>query len=117
MSELLEVSRSGYYDWRTRAASPPGPRARRREELSAAVLAAHADSDGVNGAPRITADLRAAGHLVNRKTVASIMADLQIQGVSPRPWGGTPPPPPQSPPPPHQVNPHEDPRPCRVKAA
>ena len=86
MSELLEVSRSGYYDWRTRAASPPGPRAQRREELSAAVLAAHADSEGVNGAPRITADLRAAGHLVNRKTVASIMADLQIQGVSPRPW-------------------------------
>jgi putative transposase len=86
MTELLEVSRSGYYDWRTRAAGPPGPRAQRREELSAAVLAAHTASDGVNGALRITADLRAAGHRVNRKTVAGIMAELQVQGVSPRPW-------------------------------
>jgi transposase InsO family protein len=54
--------------------------------LTAVVLRAHADSDGVNGAPRITADLRDAGHRVNRKTVASIMAGLRIQGVSPRPW-------------------------------
>jgi transposase InsO family protein len=86
MVELLGVSRSGYYDWRNRAAGPPGPRAARREELKAAVLAAHQDSDGVNGAPRITADLRAAGQMVNRKTVANVMAELQIQGVSPRPW-------------------------------
>lgn len=82
----MAVSRSGYYDWRNRAAGPPGPRATRREELKAAVLAAHTESDGVNGAPRITADLRAAGLVVNRKTVAEVMVDLQIQGVSPRPW-------------------------------
>lgn len=86
MVELLGVSRSGYYDWRKRAAGPPGPRAARREQLKSAVLAAHQASDGVNGAPRITADLRAAGQAVNRKTVANVMAELQIQGVSPRPW-------------------------------
>jgi putative transposase len=86
MVELLGVSRSGYYDWRKRAAGPPGPRAARRDELTGAVLAAHTESDGVNGAPRITADLRAAGQRVNRKTVAKIMSGLQIQGVSPRPW-------------------------------
>lgn len=86
MVELLGVSRSGYYDWRNRATGAPGPRAARREELKAAVLAAHTESDGVNGAPRITADLRAAGMVVNRKTVAEIMGALQIQGVSPRPW-------------------------------
>jgi transposase InsO family protein len=80
------VSRSGYYDWRRRLAAPPGPRAARREELTAAVLAAHEESEGVNGAPRITADLKAAGIAVNRKTVARLMADLQVQGVSPRPW-------------------------------
>ena len=86
MTELLGVSRSGYYDWRHRAAGPPGPRAARRESLNKAILAAHAASDGVNGAPRITADLRAAGELVNRKTVAKVMAGLGIQGISPRPW-------------------------------
>lgn len=86
MTRLLGVSRSGFYDWRKRTASPPGPRAARREELAAAVVAAHAASDGVNGAPRVTADLRASGVIVNRKTVATIMAALRIQGVSPRPW-------------------------------
>jgi transposase InsO family protein len=86
MVTLLGVSRSGYYDWRRRVAAPPGPRAARREALREAVVASHAGSDGVNGAPRVTADLRAAGQVVNRKTVAKIMAELHIQGVSPRPW-------------------------------
>lgn len=86
MVELLGVSRSGFYDWRRRQASRPGPREQRREELAAAVVVAHQASDGVNGAPRITADLRAAGHQVTRKTVAAIMRSLHIQGISPRPW-------------------------------
>lgn len=104
MVDLLGVSRSGYYDWRHRAAGPPGPRAARREELKAAVLAAHQASDGVNGAPRITADLRAAGMVVNRKTIADIMACLQIQGVSPRPWKVTTVPDPDADPHPDLVN-------------
>jgi transposase InsO family protein len=86
MLELLEVSRSSYYDWRAREAAGPGPRARRREELAAAIVQAHEASDGVHGAPRITADLRADGHQVSRKTVAKIMSVLSIQGISPRPW-------------------------------
>ena len=86
MCELLGVSRSGYYAWRDRQTSPPPPAARRREELSAAVLAAHGDSGGVYGAPRITAELRGTGWVVTRKTVAKIMARLGIQGVSPRPF-------------------------------
>jgi transposase InsO family protein len=86
MLGLLEVPKSTFYDWWRGQAEPPSPRAQRREELAAAVVAAHADSDGVNGAPRIHADLKAAGHVVARKTVAKIMADLRIQGVSPRPW-------------------------------
>lgn len=67
MVRLLGVSRSGYYDWRRRSGGPPGPRERRREALRAAIVAAHEASDGVNGAPRITADLRSAGEQVNRK--------------------------------------------------
>ncbi len=86
MVELLGVSRSGYYDWRGRQDASPSARTRRREELAAAIVLAHDASDGVNGAPRITADLRAAGHQVTRKTVAKIMRELRIQGISPRPW-------------------------------
>lgn len=86
MLRLLGVSRSGYYDWLARERRPPGPRAQRREQLAAAVVQAHQASDRVNGAPRITADLRALGHQVSRKTVAKIMRGLGIQGISPRPW-------------------------------
>ena len=86
MLALLGVAKSTFYDWCHGQGQPPSPGVRRREELAAAVVAAHAASDGVNGAPRIHADLQAAGWVVARKTVAKIMADLRIQGVSPRPW-------------------------------
>lgn len=86
MLDLLEISRSSYYDWRTRKDAPPGPRARRHEELAQAIVTAHEASDGVNGAPRITADLRAEGWAVSQKTIAKIMRELRIQGISPRPW-------------------------------
>ena len=58
MCVLLGVSRSGYYDWVARQATGPGPRAARLLELAGKVTAAHEDSDGVYGAPRITAELR-----------------------------------------------------------
>lgn len=86
MLELLDVSRSGYYDWKARQDASPGPGVERREELAAAIVGFHDASNGVNGAPRITADLRAAGRQVSRKTVAKIMRSLGIQGISPRPW-------------------------------
>jgi putative transposase len=104
MCELLGVSRSGFYDWQQRQAVAPGPRVQRREELEVAITQAHAASDGVYGAPRITAELRAAGHTVTRKTVAKIMAGLGIQGISPRPFRTTTRPDQHRPPHPDLVN-------------
>lgn len=86
MSQLLGVSRSGYYAWAARQGSPPGRRAARRADLSVKIKAAHQASDGVNGAPRILADLRAGGEVVSVKTVAKLMRQAQIRGISPRPW-------------------------------
>ncbi len=68
MAELLGVSRSGYYAW----AQPGGPLRRGRArcaglELVVKIEVAHEASDGVNGAPRITADLRDAGEVVSRE--------------------------------------------------
>lgn len=85
-ADLLGVSRSGFYAWRGRRDAAPGPRAARRTELTAKILAFHDASDGVNGAPRILADLRDAGEQVSRKTVAKLMRDNSIAGVSPRGW-------------------------------
>lgn len=86
MCELLQVSRSGFYAWRRRELAGPGPRQARQDEITAQVLAAHTASDGVYGAPRITGELRAAGTIVTRKTVAKTMASLGLQGISPRPF-------------------------------
>lgn len=86
MAELLAVSRSGYYAWAARKDAPPGPRAVRTAELTVKIRDFHAASDQVNGAPRILADLREAGETVSRKTVAKIMRDNGIRGISPRPW-------------------------------
>lgn len=86
MCELLEVSRSGYYQWVDRQAAGPSARARRHEDLLGKIRQFHTDSNGVNGAPRITADLREDGEVVSKKTVAKLMRHHQIRGISPRPW-------------------------------
>mgnify|MGYP000898606338 FL=1 len=86
MTELLGVSRSGYYPWAARKDAPPGPPAARAAELTVKICEFHAASDQVNGAPRILADLRADGEVVSMKTVAKLMRDNGIRGISPRPW-------------------------------
>ena len=87
MVDLLEVSRSGYYAWANRQARGElGPRAARRADLLVKIKVAHDASDGVNGAPRILADLREAGEVISAKTVAKLMRNSDIRGISPRPW-------------------------------
>lgn len=86
MAQLLAVSRSGYYAWAQRRAAGPGPREARRLALVARIEAAHEASGGVNGAPRITADLREAGEAISVKTTAKLMRESGIRGISPRPW-------------------------------
>jgi putative transposase len=58
MCRLLDVSRSGYYEWRGRAESAT---ARRREELKALIRDAFEVSDSTYGHRRIHAQLRRAG--------------------------------------------------------
>lgn len=86
MCDLLGVSRSGYYKWVDRQGAGPSAREQRHEDLLVRIRQFHADSHGVNGAPRITADLREDGEVVSRKTVAKLMRDNDIRGISPRPW-------------------------------
>ncbi len=83
MCELLEVSRSGFYQWRASRDRGPTPSQRRRAALDAKVAASHAGSDGVYGAPRVLADLRAAGERVSRKTVAASLR-RSVWPISPR---------------------------------
>jgi putative transposase len=84
MCALLEVSRSGFYKWRMRRDHGPTPLQRRRAELDVKVAASHAASDGVYGAPRVLADVRAAGTRVSRKTVAASLRRQRLAGICPR---------------------------------
>jgi len=84
MARLLEVSRSGYYDWANRQTAGPTPAQQRRAALTDKIRTFHADSDGVYGSPRILADLREAGETVSAKTVAKLMRRNAIVGISPR---------------------------------
>jgi transposase InsO family protein len=84
MARLLEVSRSGYYDWAQRQAAGPSPAAQRRADLMTKIAAHHVESDRTYGSPRILADLREAGEQVSAKTVAKLMRHAGIVGISPR---------------------------------
>jgi putative transposase len=83
MCRVLGVSPSGYYAWRRR---PLSGRARADVRMGAQVEAIHAHSRGTYGAPRVHAELRAAGVPVGRKRVARLMRAAGLQGVSRRKW-------------------------------
>lgn len=84
MTGLLEVSRSGFYKWRTARAAGPTPAQQRREAIDVKVKGFHDASDQVYGAPRILADLREDGEVIFCKTVAASMRRQRLAGISPR---------------------------------
>jgi putative transposase len=83
MCEVLGVSASGYYAQLGRGRSA---RALLDEALSVQIQEIHARSRGTYGAPRIQAELAAAGRAVGRKRVARLMRKLGLQGASRRRW-------------------------------
>jgi putative transposase len=88
MARLLKVSASGYYAYVRRATllaqAVLTPRQQRRADLTVKVLDVHTESKGTYGSPRITTELRDRGETVNEKTIAAIMAEIGIEGISPR---------------------------------
>ncbi len=74
--QVLDVSRSGYYDWINRPASE---RYKRREELTAKVRTAAVEGRGVYGSPRIYKALVARGESVCENTVAKVMKAAGIR--------------------------------------
>ena len=66
----LDVSDSGYYAWRQR---PISAREQTNQELLMHIRTIHAQSRRTYGSPRVHAELRAQGHVCNRKRVARLM--------------------------------------------
>ena len=76
MCRVLEVSRSGYYDWIDR---PESLRAKRHRHLTVKIRQAHIESRKIYGAPRIHGDLTDNGERVGRNTVACLMRKARVQ--------------------------------------
>lgn len=70
MCRVLEVSRAGYYAWRSRR---PSPRARTDTQLRVAIRAIHAASRQRYGSPRVHRELRHQQWRCGRKRVARLM--------------------------------------------
>jgi hypothetical protein len=68
----LEVSTSGYYDWKARKDKELGERKRRQKEIDQTVSMAFIKRHGRYGSPRLTLDLCEAGFCVAENTVAAI---------------------------------------------
>jgi putative transposase len=84
---LLGVSRSGYYDWASRA---PSDRALTDAWLIEKIKRIHSDHRKVYGSPRIHADLRLRyGIRVGRKRVERLMREAAISGLVRRKRGRT----------------------------
>jgi putative transposase len=76
---VLNVSRSGYYDWVGRPASA---RQQENEDLLKLIEQVHRDSRGTYGSPRVHAELTLGlGLPVNLKRVARLMRQAGLQGL------------------------------------
>jgi transposase InsO family protein len=75
--ELLDVSRSAFYD---RLHHAPSAREVSDAELTAQIKVIHAASAGTYGAPRIFAELREQGWHVGKKRVARLLVSAGLAG-------------------------------------
>ncbi|WP_434976261.1 IS3 family transposase [Streptomyces mirabilis] len=76
---VLEVSRSGYYQWIAGAEARAG-RQFEEDALVEEIREIHAEHRGNYGVLRVHAELRGFGHTVNRKRVARLMRKHGIAG-------------------------------------
>ncbi|MGH3408398.1 MAG: IS3 family transposase [Streptosporangiaceae bacterium] len=83
MCRWLEVSRSGYYEWR---AAPETETASRRARLARYIRKSFGDSGETYGYRRVHADLAAWGVPCGPELVRSVMRELGLQACQPRPW-------------------------------
>ncbi len=86
MARVLGVSEAGYHAWRHR---PPSAHAIADAQLLKRVRTVHASSRETYGAPRVHAQLRAAGERHGRKRVARLMRTSGLMGASRRRAGVT----------------------------
>ncbi|WP_405466869.1 IS3 family transposase [Streptomyces griseoaurantiacus] len=77
---ILGLSRSSFYYWR-RTTSARAARQTADAQLAARIRTVHRASEGTYGVPRITAELRENGEVVNHKRIARVMKTIGLAGL------------------------------------
>ena len=83
MCQWLRVSKSGFYEWRSR---PESDTARRRELLKVKIAALFKANDGTYGYRRMHAALARGGERCGPELVRALMRELGLEPCQPRPW-------------------------------
>jgi putative transposase len=83
MCRWLGVSKSGFYEWRSR---PESATAKRQGRLKVLIKAVFDDSDGTYGYRRITWQLARQGAVAGLALVRKLMRELGLVACQPRPW-------------------------------
>ena len=82
--EVAGVSRQAFYDWQAHQNASPTPAEEAEAELVSEIREIHAASDGTYGEPRVSAELRRRGRLVNHKRVRRLMRRHGVVGLHKR---------------------------------
>jgi transposase InsO family protein len=83
MCSWLDVSKSGFYDWKSR---PESATAERRKKLALIIRRIFDDSDSTYGHRRIAAQLARQGIIAGEELVRRLMRELGLVACQPRPW-------------------------------
>jgi len=83
MCAWLEVSRSGYYEWRNR---PTSATVERREQLKVDIARVFKVSEGTYGYRRVHAQLGRKGIEAGPELVRALMREMGLVACQPRPW-------------------------------
>ena len=86
LCQVLQVSRSGYYDWQGR---PPSQHTLEDQRLLVKIRAIHKASRETYGSPRVHTDLQANGETCGKHRTARIMRDNNIQAKVQRKYKAT----------------------------
>ena len=86
MCAWLEVSTSGFYDWKSR---PESATAERRKKLALVIKRIFGDSDSTYGYRRIAGQLARQGIVAGPELVRRLMRELGLVACQPRPWRPT----------------------------
>ncbi len=86
MCAWLEVSKSGFYDWKSR---PESATAKRQKQLGLIITRIFEDSDSTYGYRRIAGQLARQGTVAGPELVRKLMRQLGLVPCQPRPWRPT----------------------------